>query len=236
MANSSSQRVAVVAGLRTPFQKIATGYSKVPARILSAHLVSELVARTGINRDEVEKVVFGQVVMSPDAPNIAREIVMGSNLPVTCDAYSVSRACASSYQSAVDVAMNIQAGLIEVGIAGGADVMSQGPISVNKKMTEAMVKMTYGRGSKLAAFKGIGLKDLMPGAPSIKEPSSEYTMGQAAEKMAKENHIARADQDEVAHRSHTNAAKAWKEGWFSEQVMDVILNPKYAAISKDNLF
>ena len=85
--------------------------------------------------------------------------------------------------------MNIKAGIIDTGIAGGADVMSQGPISLNKKMTEAMVKSTYGRGSKLKAFKGIGLKDIIPAAPSIKEPSSDYTMGQAAEKMAKENGI-----------------------------------------------
>ncbi len=236
MSTTSSHRVAVVAGLRTPFQKIATGYSKVPARILSAHLVSELVARSGLDRTQVEKLVFGQVVMSPDAPNIGREIVMGSNLPPTCDAYSVSRACASSYQSAVDVAMNIQAGVIEVGIAGGADVMSQGPISMNKKMTEAMVKSTYGRGSKLAAFKGVGLRDLFPTAPSIKEPSSEYTMGEAAEKMAKENHISRAAQDEIAHRSHLNAAKAWEDGWFAEQVMEVILNPEYTPVAQDNLF
>ena len=232
----NTNRVAIVAGLRTPFQKIATGYSSVPARILSAHLVSELVERSGLSRHEVQKLVFGQVVMSPDAPNIAREIVMGSSLPVECDAYSVSRACASSYQSTADVAMNIQAGIIDTGIAGGADVMSQGPISMNKKMTEAMVRSTYGKGSKLAAFKGIGLKDLMPTAPSIKEPSSEYTMGEAAEKMAKENGISRSDQDDLAHRSHTNAAKAWEEGWFKEQVMDVVLAPDYTAVSTDNLF
>ena len=232
----NTNRVAIVAGLRTPFQKIATGYSSVPARILSAHLVSELVERSGLSRHEVQKLVFGQVVMSPDAPNIAREIVMGSSLPVECDAYSVSRACASSYQSTADVAMNIQAGIIDTGIAGGADVLSQGPISMNKKMTEAMVRSTYGKGSKLAAFKGIGLKDLMPTAPSIKEPSSEYTMGEAAEKMAKENGISRSDQDDLAHRSHTNAAKAWEEGWFKEQVMDVVLAPDYTAVSTDNLF
>jgi len=60
-------------------------------------------------------------------------------------------------------------------------------------------------------------------------------MGQAAEKMAKENNIARADQDALAHRSHLNAAHAWEQGWFDEQVMDVILAPKYQAQSKDNL-
>lgn len=230
-----SERVAVIAGARTPFLRIATGYSTTPARLLSAHLVAELIERADIDKTLIEKLVFGQVVMSPDAPNIAREVVLGANLPVETDAYSVSRACASSYQSAVDVAMNIQAGVIDAGIAGGCDVMSQPPISFNKKMTEAMVRSTYHKGSKFKAFKGIGLKDLIPTQPAIKEPSSELTMGQAAEKMAKENAISREDQDALAHRSHTNSAKAWQEGWFDEQVISVIMGPDYQSISKDNL-
>ncbi|MFT5573455.1 MAG: acetyl-CoA acyltransferase [Cryomorphaceae bacterium] len=233
--SSFNERVAIVAGCRTPFLRIASGYSQVPARLLSATLVAELVERADVDRHEIDQLVFGQVVMSPDAPNIAREAVLGANLPVEVDAYSVSRACASSYQSAVDVMMNIQAGNISVGIAGGCDVMSQPPISFNKKMTEAMVRSTYQKGSKLKAFKGIGFKDLIPVQPSIKEPSSELTMGQAAEKMAKENGISRADQDALAHRSHVNAANAWQQGWFDEQVMHVIMGPKYQAISKDNL-
>lgn len=233
---SSQQRVAVIAGARTPFLRIATGYSTVPARLLSANLVTGLVERSEIDKSLIEKLVFGQVVMAPDAPNIAREVVIGANLPVDVDAYSVSRACATSYQSAADVAMNIQAGLIDVGIAGGCDVMSQPPISFNKKMTEAMVRFSYTKGSKFKAFKGIGLKDLMPSQPAIKEPSSEYTMGQAAEKMAKENGISRADQDALAHLSHVNAAKAWQEGWFDEHVMPVIMGPKYEPITTDNIF
>jgi len=237
MTSPSQDRVAVVAGLRTPFQKIATGYSKVTARALSSHLVAELVERSNLDKRELQMLVFGQVLQAPDAPNLAREVVMGANLPVEVDAYTVSRACATSYQAAIDVYQNILTGNIDVGIAGGCDVMSQPPISFNKKMTEAMVRMSYskGLGNKLKAFKGIGLKDLMPTQPAIKDPSGEYTMGQAAEKMAKENGIDRADQDLVAHNSHTNAGKAWSEGWFSEQVMDVILSPDYKAISNDNL-
>ncbi len=233
---TTKERVAVVAGLRTPFLKIATGYRTVPSRTLSSYLVSELVARSGVDATDIEKLVFGQVVMSPDAPNLAREVVMGAGLPVSTDAYSVSRACASSYQSAADIAMNIQGGVISTGIAGGCDVMSQPPISFNKKMTEAMVKMSYHKGSKLAAFKGIKLKDLMPAQPAIKEPSSDLTMGQAAEKMAKENGISREDQDALAHRSHTNASLAWEQGWFADQIMSVIMQPDYQPISQDNIF
>lgn len=234
---SSQPRVAIVAGLRTPFQRIARGYSKITSRALGAQLVAELVERNGLDKSELDLLVFGQVVMAPDAPNIAREIVMGANLPVEVDAYSVSRACATSYQTTIDVYHNIISGNTEVGIAGGCDVMSQPPISFNKKMTEAMVRASYSKsmGAKLKAFKGISFRDIMPRQPAIKDPSGEYTMGEAAEKMAKENAISRADQDEVAHRSHTNSAKAWQEGWFDEQVMDVIAGPDYKPISDDNL-
>lgn len=236
MSEVSQDRVAIVAGLRTPFLRIATGYSSVPTRVLGSHLISELVQRSDLDTKQLQMLVFGQVVQAPDAPNVAREIVAGANLPVEVDAFTVSRACASSYQSVVDVYQNIITGNIDVGIAGGADVMSQPPISFNKKMTEAMVRYSYSKGSKLKAFKGIGLKDLMPTQPAIKDPSGDYTMGQAAEKMAKENGITRADQDAIAHRSHLNSAKAWSEGWFNEQVMDVILGPDYNVISRDNLF
>lgn len=237
MSVPAADRVAIVAGLRTPFQRIATGYSKVTARALSSHLVAELVERADVDRREIELLVFGQVVMAPDAPNIAREVVMGANLPVEVDAYSISRACATSYQTTVDVYHNIISGNVDVGIAGGCDVMSQPPISFNKKMTEAMVRSSYSKtmGAKLKAFKGIGLKDIIPVQPAIKDPSGDYTMGEAAEKMAKENGISRVAQDKVAHHSHVNSSKAWAEGWFAQQVMNVILGPEYKAVSNDNL-
>lgn len=235
MAEKNSERVAVVAGLRTPFLRIATGYSTITSRALAAHLVAELTDRANLDPAALDLLVFGQVVQAPDAPNVAREIVAGADLPPSVDAYTVSRACASSYQSAIDVYQSIALGTADIGIAGGVDVMSQPPISFNKKMTEAMVRASYSKGGKLKAFKGIGLKDLVPKQPAIKDPSGEYTMGEAAEKMAKENGISRTAQDELAHRSHSNAATAWGSGWFSEQVMDVVMGPDYHPISKDNL-
>jgi len=237
MNQSINQRVAIVSGLRTPFLRIASGFSQVPARTLSAHLVAELVQRTNLDSKELQLLVFGQVVQAPEAPNVAREIVAGAGLPPQVDAYTVSRACAASYQSVVDVMHNISRGLVDVGIAGGVDVMSQPPISFNKKMTEAMVASAYTKGftNKLKAFKGIRLGDILPKQPPIKDPSGEYTMGEAAEKMAKENGISRADQDALAHRSHVNSSNAWEQGWFDGQVMDVILGPDYDAVSNDEL-
>ena len=81
---------------------------------------------------------------------------------------------------------------------------------------------------RLRAFDGLKPKDLVPVPPAIAEYSTGLTMGQSAEKMAKENHISRTGQDEIALASHQNAAAAWKEGVFDAQVMHVPVPPTYA--------
>lgn len=95
-------------------------------------VVQEMMARTAIDPKLIEQVVFGQVVQMPEAPNIAREIVLGTGMSINTDAYSVTRACATSFQSAVNVAESIMAGSIDIGIAGGADSSSVLPIGVSK--------------------------------------------------------------------------------------------------------
>merc|ERR1712194_582835 len=90
----------------------------------------------------VEQCVFGQVVQMPEAPNIAREIVLGTGMNVHTDAYSVSRACATSFQSTANVVESIMAGLVDVGVAGGADSSSVAPIGVSKKFARTLLDLS----------------------------------------------------------------------------------------------
>lgn len=237
MPGTRSDRVAIVAGLRTPFAKQGTDYRHLPARDLGKLVVAELLQRTGLDRDGVDRVVFGQVIPTPQAPNIAREVVLGAGLPARVDAFSVSRACATSYQTTVNVAEAIGAGDIQCGIAGGAESASDVPITVAKPLADALLRTTKARTlmQRIQAFKGVGFRDIVPVAPALKEPSSDYTMGESAEKMAKENGISRVAQDEFAYRSHVNAARAWDEGFFEEHVMHAYPPPRYGAVSADNL-
>jgi acetyl-CoA acyltransferase len=231
-------RVAIVAGLRTPFAKMGGAYRDVSALQLGQLVVRELLERTGVPAEWVQQVVYGQVVPSVSAPNIAREIVLGTAMPRNIEAYSVSRACATGYQSTVNVAQAIQAGVIDCGISGGADSASDVPITVSKRLAKALIQLSQARsaGAKLKAFKGLSPKDLVPVPPALTEPSTGLSMGESAEKMAKENGITRAAQDALAHRSHTNATKAWADGFFADEVMHVYTPPKYeGGISKDNL-
>jgi acetyl-CoA acyltransferase len=238
MAKSNGdRRVAIVAGLRTPFAKQGSAYKHLSALDLGKIVVAELLQRTGLEPSCVQQVVYGQVIPSLTVPNIAREIVLGTGMPRNIEAYSVARACATSYQSAVNVAESIQAGVIDCGIAGGADSSSDVPMAVSKRLSEALVKVSKARSfaDKLRAFSSLGVSDLVPIPPALKELSTGLTMGESAEKMAKENAISRADQDEFAHRSHTLAAQAWADGRLREEVMPVFVPPSYEAFDEDNL-
>mgnify|MGYP001801783828 CR=1 FL=1 len=217
------RRVAIVAGLRPPFAKQWTAYRETSALELGKIVVAELLARTGVRPKAIEQVVYGQVVPSVKAPNIAREIVLGTGMPVGIEAYSVSRACATSYQSTVNVAEAIAAGTLRVGVAGGADSASDVPITVSKRLQVALIEASKARSlqQRAQAFLGLSAKDLVPEPPAIAEYSTGETMGQSAEKMAKENGITREAQDDFAHRSHQLAAKAWAEGRFDDEVMEV---------------
>jgi acetyl-CoA acyltransferase len=235
--SKNSDRVAIVAGVRTPFAKQSTAFARLTALDLGKLAVAELMQRSGIKPSEVEALVYGQVIPSLVAPNIAREIALGVDLPRSVDAYSVSAACVTSYVSTVKVAESILSGSIDVGIAGGADSASDIPMTVSKPLSEALARASRGKnvGQKLSSFRSVSLADLLPVPPALKEPSTGLTMGESAEKMAKENGIPRQAQDEFAHRSHLGAAQGWADGRLAEDVMTTYVPPKYEPFHEDNL-
>lgn len=234
---SGLPRVAIVAGLRTPFAKMGTAYKHLSALELGQLVVRELIERTALPTAELDAVIYGQVVPSLVGPNIAREIALALDLPRAVDAFSVSRACATSTQATASAAQMIQTGQAKIAIAGGADSASDVPIALKKPLAEALITATQAKKplDKLKAFADLHAKDLLPDPPALKELSTGLTMGEAAEKMAKENGITREAQDAFAHRSHALAAKAWKEGVFADEVMTVRAPPDYEAYAQDNL-
>ena len=112
------RRVAIVDGLRTPFAKSGSVFRGESTLDLASSVVAELVARTGIDATTVDQVVYGAVVADVSAPNIAREIVLAGPFPESVDAFSVSRACATSTQSFVDGAQSILLGDADIVIVG----------------------------------------------------------------------------------------------------------------------
>jgi len=232
---NGKRRVAIVSGLRTPFAKQGTAYRDLSALDLGRLVVSELLQRTELDPKEIGLLVYGQVVPSLSAPNIAREIVLGTGMPKNIEAYSVSRACATSIQSMTSAAESILSGQHDVAIAGGADSASDVPIAVSKRLANALVEASRAKTvvDKLKIFAGLSPKDLVPVPPALKEPTTGLTMGESAEKMAREGGISRSEQDAFAVRSHAKAARAWSDGVFAEEVMHVV-TPS-VRVAEDNL-
>ncbi|MFT6386981.1 MAG: acetyl-CoA acyltransferase [Cellvibrionaceae bacterium] len=234
-STSKNNRIAVVSGLRTPFARQGTFFSSINAIDLGRMVVKELLASTNIDVNLVERLIYGQVVILPKAPNIAREVVLGTDLPVTCDAYSVSRACATSFQTVANIADNIKNGDIKIGIAGGADSSSVIPIILSDNFALKLVQANKARSlmAKLKAFKGTRLKDLAPIAPAIAEYTTNMRMGDSAEQMAKDHNIARQAQDELTIRSHQLAHQAWEEGKLDAEVIRAYPEPYKTAFIRD---
>jgi len=235
-SGGSGDRLAVVAGVRTPFARQLTAFKGVNAIELGCMATNELLARTDIDPQLIERVVYGQVVTLPVAPNIAREIVIGCGMDSATDAYSVSRACATSFQSTVDIAQAIMLGDIEIGIAGGADSSSVIPIQVSPRLRDVLVEMTKAKttGERLNLLKRLRPRDLMPNPPAVRDYSTRLGMGDIGEQMAKSHGITRQAQDELALRSHQRANQAWEEGKLNGEVMYAFAGAKQTPIHKDN--
>src|SRR4029079_1286601 len=120
-----------------PFARVGTTLASRTAVELGAAVVAALVERSGIAPREIERVVFGQVIPSMDAPNIAREVAIDAGLPREIDASSVSRACTTSYRATIDLALAIAAGDVACGIAGGADSVSGVPFAMPRPLSAA---------------------------------------------------------------------------------------------------
>jgi acetyl-CoA acyltransferase len=231
-------RVAIVAGCRTPFAKSGTVYRDLTALDLAKACVRELVERTEVDPSAIGYVVMGQVIPSVKAPNLGREVVLSTGLPKESPAHTVNRACASANEAIAEVATAILAGQAEAGIAGGAESLSDVPILHSKKMAQVLMEASRARslGGRLKAFSKVRLRDLVPETPAIAEPSTGLTMGQSAEKMAKENGITREEQDRIAFLSHKNGAAATEDGRLPAEMCTVLVPPRYeVAVSADNL-
>ena len=233
----NGRRVAIVAGVRTPFAKAGTAFKSISAIDLGKLCVAELLQRTNLDGREVQALVFGTVIPSVLAPNIAREVSLLPLLPKGVQAYTVGRACASANQAITDAADQIALGHLDVAIAGGSESLSNIPILHAQGFADALVLASKARTfpARLRALSRIRPKDLVPVTPAIAEPSTGETMGQSAEKMAKLNAIAREEQDHFALRSHRLAAAGTADGRLTAEIMPVYVPPRFESVlTSDN--
>lgn len=226
------ERVAIVAGCRTPFVKSGTLFKHLTALDLAKVATQELINRTELDVGQIDQLIFGTAVPWVKTSNLAREVVIRAGIPVSVPAFTVVRACASANQAITSAADAIVCGSADVVIAGGAESLSDPPILWSKRLRAALYDAYRAKTAteKLKPFLKLRPRDVLPDAPAIAEASTGLTMGQCAEQMAKENKISRLEQDQFACRSHTLAAKASDDCRLSGDIVPVFLPPDFGTV------
>lgn len=227
--------VAIVSGCRTPFCRAGTELKAWTAVDLARHVAVELVHRAELDGARVDEMYFGQVVPSPLAPNLAREVSLLPQFPRTIPAVTVNRACASANTAIAQAHDQIALGHARIVIAGGAESLSDVPILHSRRFADILVSASKAKSwvARLRALAGTRPRDLIPVTPAIAEPSTGETMGQSAEKMAKINGITRDAQDRFALRSHQLAFAGTQDGRLLQEIAPVYA-PGGEAVRADN--
>lgn len=230
------ERVFIVEGCRTPFLRSSTDFTDMTACDLGRAAVAGLLHRTRVDPALVDLLVLGTVIQDPRTSNLAREVGLGCGLPESCPAYTVTVACVSSLQAAVDGVRAIQCGDADVVIAAGAETMSDAPIRFRRPVRKALIAAQKARGTwqRLRIFGALKLSDWLPDPPAIAEFTTGESMGQACERLAKRLGIGREEQDAFAAASHQRAARATADGLLTRQIVPVTVPGSFRRVSVDN--
>lgn len=233
MAKAQGERIALVGGARSPFAKSWSTLNDVDPVELSTQVARELIFRLDLKPEWIDHFVWGTVVAVPRSPNIAREVAMNLGMYRT-PGFSVTRACATGFQTVTTAAEMIGSGHAEVVIAGGVDVLSHAPVTYRKNVIDTLQKAQKAKGAALVkTLAGFNPLHLFPTPPALTERYTGLTMGQHAELMAQNFDISREDQDAFAIASHQKAAAAKDAGHITADIVP-IRTPK-GMVSEDNL-
>ncbi len=228
------KRVAIVAGVRSPFCRANGAFNDIEVDDLGAYVVKELIARSGIDPKIVDELVFGNVIEPPGSANIARIIAVKAGLPLSLPAFTVNRNCASGMEAVVSAMNRILLGDAQIIIAGGAESMSNFPVTFSKKMRDFLVSMNKAKTWKqqLALLPKFRFSFFTPEIPTISDPICGLTMGQTAENITREFKVTRAEQDQFAFMSQTRAMNATKSGRLAEEIVPVPIPPSYHKVQQ----
>ena len=197
--------------LRTPIGRFGGVLKTVPAVDLAAAVITSLLNRTGLPGNAVDEVILGQCYPNSDAPAIGRVAALDAGLPVETGGTQVDRRCGSGLQAVLDAAMQVQTGVSDLILAGGAESMSSAPFYT----TEARWGI---RGSGLELHDSLARGRVTAGGQNYPVPGG---MLETAENLRREYSIPREEQDELAARSQQRAGEAQRDGRFDDEIVPV---------------
>jgi len=199
----------ICAYARTPVGKFRGSLSNYSAVDLGILAVKELLERAGINPGMgiVDQVYMGQVLQAGSGQAPARQVAIGSGMPVSTPCTTINKVCGSSLKAAMIAATEIRAGVSRVVVAGGMESMSNAPYIARD--------VKKGEDVSFSSLDSVLMED------GLKDAFSGESMGNTGETVADEHGISRAESDKFSVRSHHLANNAWEEGWFEEEVFPV---------------
>jgi acetyl-CoA C-acetyltransferase len=202
--------------LRTPVGRFGGMFRDVSPVALAKTVIAELMSRTGLPAEAIDDVLLGQCYPNGEAPAIGRVAALDAGLPVETPGLQVDRRCGSGLQAVIDAAMRVQTGAADLVLAGGAESMSQ---------TELYsIDLRWG-----ARTGGAMLEDRLARARVTAGGANHPVPGgmlETAENLRREYKIPRAEQDELALRSHQNAVSAHERGVFAEEIVPVTVTDR----------
>ena len=230
MRNQVARPVAIVGGLRIPFCRSHTAYRHCSNQDMLTAVLRALVERYDLTGEKLGDAAFGAVIKHSRDWNLARESLLSSGLAPETPAFDLQRACGTSLSAAVLIASKISTGLIDSGLAGGTDTLSDLPIVYPDAYRHLLLESARGRsiGEKIKPWLGLRPRHFKPVFPGVVEPRTELSMGQSMELTAKEWRLTRADQDQLALESHQKAARAYEEGYYDDLVVE------FNGVTRDN--
>ena len=231
------RRIAIVEGTRTPFAKAWTLFEDLPAQKLGAICARELIEKTRLDPKLVDEVIIGAVAQPVEAANVARVISLLAGIPKEKRAYTVSRNCASGFESLTSALEKIKCGVDKIVIAGGAESMSKMPLIFGDDITKILTRLNKAKSlpEKIKLILKIRPRFLkpVPGlALGLTDPVCGLNMGQTAEVVAKEFGITRKEQDEFALHSHKRARAAREK--LREEITPVYVPPDFKTVVQDD--
>jgi acetyl-CoA C-acetyltransferase len=197
--------------LRTPVGRYGGMFKDIPAADLAATVVKELVKRTGIKGSDVDDVMFGQCYPNGEAPAIGRVAALDAGLGIEVPGMQLDRRCGSGLQAVINAAMQVQTGISDLVIAGGAESMSQAEHYV--------LGGRFGlKGDSQPFWDRIARGRITSGGKFHPVPGG---MLETAENLRRDYAIPRQEQDDLAVRSHRRAIAAQQSGVFAQEIVPV---------------
>ena len=220
MPSQSTRRIAIVGGIRISFCRAHTTYRDCSNRDMMSAALTALVDKYGLRGEKLDDVSLGAVIKHSRDWNLARESTLSSGLAPETPAFDIQRACGTSLSAAILIGSKIANGLIEAGIAGGTDSISDVPLVYPDAYRSILLESARGRslGERLKPWLRLRPKHFKPVFPEVVEPRTGLSMGESMEITAKQWGVTREAQDELALASHGNAERAYREGFYADLV------------------